>query len=328
MLLITELNDSSFPQEFLDILPAYCDCCGSENEITESLTILRCSNPLCNEKGVQRLVALMKDIGVKNMGESKCRKFLENFEVTNPYAIFMYEPSDGVLFDGCSYDFSESIFEEINKKRGMLLWEYVKIGNLPGIRDSARKLFANYDNLEEFFDDLEEGGIAFVQESLAIKGKSSKLLSIGDYDDVDTDYEDGESVVSVKAVDTYNTLIFFKNDLLEAVEFVNIKELNTDVINICISTAVGNPYKSKQDFVSQMNEEFGNKIHLNFLGSISRDCQFLIWSKEGSKTSKVKKTEGLNEKKRNENRNRGIDTEFGCIEIMTGLEFRDYLFRL
>jgi hypothetical protein len=336
MLFVSDLQGSSFPQEFLNVLPTHCDCCGEATEITESLTILRCSNPLCGEKGVQRLVALMKDLGVKNMGESKCRQFMFNFDVASPYAILMYEPSDGVLFAGCSQSFSESIFEEVNKKRRMLLWEYVKIGNLPGIRDSARKLFANYDNLEEFYDDLEDGGISFVQELLSIKGSAVKSADIDYSSDDEYDMtggfngedDDEKEVVSVKAVATYNTLMFFKEELLEALEYVEIKELTTDVINICISTAVGRPFKSKSDFVSQMNDDFGDKIHLNFLGSVSRDCQFLIWSKEGSKTTKVTKVERLNEKTRISNAASGIFEEFGCIEIMTGLEFRDYLAQL
>lgn len=317
MILVSELKNSALPKEFLDVLPVYCDSCGAENEITESLTILRCSNPSCGEKAVQRLVALLKDLGVKNMGESKCRQFLEHFGTVNPYAIFMYEPDvDGPLFEGCSMDFSYALFEQINKKRKMLLWEFVKIGNLPGIRDSARKLFAEYDSLEEFYDDLEAGGISFVQELLSIKGKQEAP---------DNYFDDDDSPVSVKAVDVYNTLMYFKDELLEAVEFVEIKQLTTRVINICISTAVGKPYSSKADFVAKMNEEFGHKVHLNFLGSVTNDCQFLIWSKEGAPTNKVKKAEKINEKRRAQNMANGVDEEEGLIQIMTGAEFREYL---
>lgn len=316
MLFVTELESSELPQEFIDTLPAYCDSCGSQTEITETLTILRCSNPNCGEKSVQRLVMLLKDLGVKNMGESKCRKFLEYYDINNPYCIFMYEPSDGVLFDGCSMDFSESFYEQLNGKRKMLLWEYVRLGNLPGIRDSARKLLSDYDSLEEFYDDLEGGGISFVQELLDIKGSQYES---------DNYFDDEEEYASVKAVSTYNTLIYFKEDLLEAIEFVDIKKLTTEVVNICISTAVGKPYSSKADFVSRMNEEFGDKVHLNFLSSVSNDCQFLIWSKEGSPTSKVNKAEKINSKRMLKNQADGLDEEEGLIQLMTGAEFREYL---
>lgn len=295
MLKVKELDASTLPQAFLDVLPKTCDICGADTEITESLTMLCCPNPRCIAKVTQRLLALLTDLGIKNMGESRCEKFLRHFDVLNPYAIFMYEPSDGPLFDGCGIEFSESIFEQIDKKRDMLLWEYIKIGNLPGIRDSARHLFMDYEDLEEFYDDLEAGGIAFVQERLGITGKQSKS----------DDWDDDEPT-SVKAIAVYDTLIEFKDDLFEALDFVNIISVNK-FMNICISTAVGAPYKSKADFVQQMNARYSNKVHLNFLGSVTKDCEYLIWSKEGVPTNKVQKA-----------------NKYG-IPIMTGAEFENML---
>jgi len=298
MLRVVDLTDSNFPQEFLDVLPVKC-VCGANNEITESLTILFCPNKRCIEKAVQRLVAMLKDLGVKNMGEAKCRKFLEHWGLVNPYAIFMYEPSDGVLFTGASKDFSEEIYTQINDKRSMLLWEYIKVGNLSGIRDSARYLAADYNSLEDFYDDVEAGGIARVQDLLSIKKRpSNSAVSFEDEED---------NSVSVKAVDVYDTLMSFKEDLLSAVEFVKIIEVNTQMLNICISTAVGAPYESKTDFVTQMNNRYGSKVHLNFLSAVTKDTNFLIWSKQGSPTSKVEKA-----------------NKYG-VEVLTGAEFEKYL---
>lgn len=325
---VSELQNSELPKDFIAVIPTHCEICGSELEITESLTMLYCPNPFCKEKSVHRLLAMLRDLGVKNMGEAKCRAFLDHFETTNPYAIFMYEPDiDGPLYEGCSMDFSYSIYEQINERRKMLLWEYVKIGNLPGIRDSARKLLGDYDDLEEFYEDLENGGIAFVQELLSIKGK------INGYDDTevvfyDTNEEDEIAGVSVKAVDVYHTLMQFKDDLFEALDYVEIKKLTTPVINICISTAVGYPYTSKQDFVAKMNERYGHKVHLNFLGSVTNDCQFLIWSKEGPPTNKVRKALSINEKRREKNIMQGLPEDSGLIQIMTGAEFEEYLSKL
>lgn len=323
MLTVVELTDSELPQEFIDILPTHCDTCGAETVITETLTILKCPNKQCLEKSVHRLVALLKDMGVKNMGESKCRKFLEHFEITNPYGILMYESEhNGALYEGCGLPFSESIVEQLNRSRKMLLWEYVKIGNLPGIRDSARKLLSDYDNLEEFYDDLEAGGISFVQELLSITGKSDSISDVLQ-DTVDSSFV--TEGVSVTAVDVYNTLIHFKEDLFDGLPYVDIKQLDTPVLNICISTAVGKPFTSKPDFVLKMNEEFGSKVHLNFLGSVTKDCQFLIWSKEGAETSKVAKAYRYNQKQLEYNQENGIDEDEGMIQVMTGLEFKEYL---
>lgn len=295
MMKVIDLEGSALPQQFLDVLPTECPTCGADTLITETLTQLSCSNPYCLEKATQRLVMLLKDLDIKSLGDSKCRQFLEYFDVTNPYAIFMYEPTDGVLYEGASPSFSDKFYMQLSDaKRTMTLAEYVKIGNLPGIRDSAYKLFGEYDSLDEFYDDMESEGILFVQDLLGIKREEEPDGW-------------GDDPVSVRAVAIYNTLIDFKEELYEALDFVNIKLLDTPVINICISTAVGFPFKSKASFVAEMNEQFGDKVHLNFLGSVSKNCDFLIWSKEGGKTSKVRKAESLD------------------IEILTGSEFRDYL---
>lgn len=305
MLKVEDLFSSQLPREFLNCLPTSCDSCGAPTEITETLTMLRCSNPKCIEKSVQRLVAMMQDIGVKGMGDSKCRKFLENFNVLNPYIIFAYEPSeDGVLHEGCSMQVSQDIYEKLNKNRSMLLWEYVKIGNLPGIRDSARKLFGDYSSLDEFYDDLEEGGIDHIQSLLGVKGSDE---------------------VSVTAVSVYNTLLLFKDDLFEAIEYVSIIKLDVPTINICLSTSVGYPYESKKDFISKMNDEFGSKVHINYLSTVSRECQFLIWKKEGAPTLKVKTAREINDKLRKKNEENGVDVDENTIKIMTGEDFRNYL---
>ena len=308
MLKVKDLDESKLPKEFLDVLPKTCDVCGADTEITESLSMLCCPNPWCMAKARERLLAMLKDLGVKNLGESKCEKFLANFKTTNPYAIWMYEPDkDGPLYRGCSMEFSQSIYEQLNGMRDMLLWEFVRMGNLPGIRDSARHLFMQYSDLQEFYDDLESGGIGFIQELLGIKGKpvdasslNTDVLVTGDDDD------DSSAPASVKAMTIYESLVTFKDDLFEALPFVRISTVDK-VLNICISSAVGAPYKSKQDFVTQMNNRYGSKVHLNFLGSVTKDCQYLIWSKEGLPTNKVSKAEKLK------------------VPIMTGEEFRRML---
>lgn len=308
MIKVSELSPRTFPLEFLEVLPTECETCGHPTVITETLSSLHCSNPQCLEKSVQRLVTMLQDMDVKDMGESKCESFLRHFEVNNPYAILVYEPTDGPLFNGCSQEFSEKFYKQLETKRSMLLWEYIKIGNLPKIRDSARKIFAEYDDLAKFYEDFEDpttGGTQFIQKKLGIKGKL-----------------EGESIMVSQ---TCETLRVFKEDLFEALDYVNIKKLNTPVINLCISTSVGAPYKSKKDFVSQMNEKFEEKIHLNFLSSVTQDTQFLIWSGAGAVTSKVKKAQSINEKRRAENIVEGRPEDENLIGILSGSEFHDYL---
>lgn len=354
-MLVKDMSTDVYPEEFLGSLLETCPECGADMVITESLSQLSCPNKSCIGKAAERLVALFQDLGVKTMGAAKCRKFLENFGTTNPYAIFMYEPEyDGPLFEGCSIEFSMQLFEQLNEHREMLPWEYLRIGNLPGIRDSARKLMSTYSSFEEFFDDLEDGGIPFVQEKLGIGVKteapaveapsdlSVEKLGYGNTRELahqiltnpeeamrrmrqmaEKEVSDGyvmpEEVetLSVTAVAMYENLMYFKDEILQGLPGVTLLQVS-NIINICISTSVGAPFTSKSDFVHQMNTRYGEKVHLNWLKSVTKDCEFLIWSKVGGATNKVEKARKII----SDAESKGVEPS---IQILTGVEFEEYL---
>ena len=304
-MLVSDLKNSTLPENFLQTLPDSCGSgdffeedeklyCGEPLEITETLTKLYCANPFCPEKGVMRLQAMLKDLGVLNLGEAKCRKLMVNFGVYNPYAIFAYEPSDGALYEGCSMDFSHKIFEQIENVRTMALWEYVKYGNLPGLRDNARKLLGSYVELEDFYEDLEDGQIDFVQEKLGIK-KGAKISEknfgnpeIDLFDDEDL-WEVTDDTISVLCVQIYEVLMLFKDELFEFIDSVNIKSGNLPEVTICMSQEVGAPYKSKKDFINALNTEYGDRISINKLDNLTKDCDFLICNDSNAGTRKVVK---------------------------------------
>ena len=285
MKFVKDLRNTDLPIEFLQVLPTVCPFCGADTEITDTLTSLSCTNPFCRSKLTERMVGMLADLGVKNLGAAKCEKFIETYEVKSPYALFEFSKRDGtaknVLFNGCSKEFSDSIAVQVNDKRSKLLWEYVKIGNFPGIRDSAKKLFQGYNDINSFYKDMEDkttGGIEFITKLLGIKSEDSK------YKDLNSDI----TTCSIKAVEIFRTLTQVKAELLHYEKFFDIQKIGKS-INICISTSVGKPYTSKSDFVDKMNKKYGNQIHINQLSSVSKQCDVLIWSKQGSATSKVEK---------------------------------------
>lgn len=304
----------NFPVEFVQTLPPRCPECGDNTIITTTLSMLQCGSDNCSGKQVQRLVSMIKDLGVLDMGVSKCKSFLNYYGVQNPYAIFAFEPLDenghpapdgaDVLADNISHAVSVKIYNQIDRKRNMTLSDYVKIGNLQGIRDSALHIFGDYDDLETFYNDFEFGLVGFIQEKLGIKNTS----------------------VSAKAIQITEVLQRHKEELFEFIDYVNIKKkqnkvvngegqyIETQSLNICLSTSVGSPYRSKRDFVDQMEELAGDDVILNVLGGVSNNCHILVWSKSGAETSKVRKAYAINEK-----------AGYEKVRIMTGTEFKNYL---
>ena len=293
-MLVSELKEvSGLPEEFLMELPAACEDCGFPTEITEALTMLYCSNPRCIEKVVQRVVAIALKLGIKGLGESMARGFLTKYQLDNPLIIFAYELSDGTFTDSCSVAVSEKIYNQIQSCNKFLLWEYVRVANLPHIQDCAQPIFSGYSSIEAAFADIEQGGVAFIAKKLGVGGVPSG--------------------VSVRAAQVYTTLIQFKQDLIEPLESINIIDTaSVDLIKVAISTSVGAGFASKESFVAYVNERFAGRVYIEFMSSVSKNIGFLVWSKTGSPTSKVDKVCRL--------QSQGYD-----IKILTGVEFVEHL---
>lgn len=295
---ISELRENAsslgLPMRFVDTLPEFCQSCGCELEIRESLTGLCCSNPRCSDKMIMRIRAICKDLGILYFGESAIEKFVELHRPDAPVDIFFLRKGMPIG-EGISQKVADTIIEQIDGKRDMLLWEYVMYDNIPGVRTSAQKIFSGYHTLEEAYKDIEEGGLPFIQKKL---GMSSQYAY-------------------VQAVKVYNNLLEFKSDLFGAIGEVRITNLDgVKEFNVVCSDQVGGGFNTKSEFYSYVNNRFSGSIHVNFLPSVNKSIDFLVWAgADGSParyTSKVQKVEGFNAK--------------GCnIPIVTALQFIEIL---
>lgn len=291
-------NDYGLPVEFADCLPEDCPTCGAPMEMSESLTGLHCSNPRCPDKLVMRIKAICQDLGILNFGESTIEKFLDYYEVTNPLNIFALR--EGMLIsDEVSEAVSENIIFQIEEKKNFLLWEYVRVANIPGVQTSAKDIFTGYSNLTEAYKDIESGGVAFIQEKLGISN---------------------DNEVSIRAMKVYKSLMEFKEDLLECECEVNIIDVSNKIeLNVVCSDQVGNGFSKKKEFYDYVNNTFGDKLHVNFLSSVTKKIDYLVWAgADGTParyTSKVKTVEGYQAK--------GLD-----IPIVTAQQFIEEMKKL
>lgn len=272
-------NDYGLPLEFAECIPEDCPTCGAPMEMSESLTGLHCSNPRCLDKLVMRIKAICQDLGILNFGESTIEKFLNYYEVTNPLNIFALRK--GMLIsDEVSEAVSENIISQIEEKKNFLLWEYVRVANIPGVQTSAKDIFTGYSNLTEAYKDIESDGVAFIQEKLGING---------------------DNEVSIRAMKVYKSLMEFKDDLLECECEVNIIDVSDKIeLNVVCSDQVGNGFSKKKEFYDYVNNTFGDKLHVNFLSSVTKKIDYLVWAgADGTParyTSKVKTVEGYQSK--------------------------------
>lgn len=298
-----ENRSNIIPDEFYDSLPNYCFC-EYPMEMTEALTQLRCSNPRCPNKVAMRLVAISNTLGVKDLGKARAKKFIDNFGITNPLLIFGYEPEeDGQMAPDISIDVSNKIVNQFVTRNSFTLVEYVKIANLPYIQTSASSIFGEFDDLQEAYKKIEEGGVEYIRNKLNIK--------MGDV----------ENVISVRAIRIYETLMTFKDDLFQGISFVNIIKTNTSemrkILAVC-SDEVGDGFRTKADFYATCNNKFSN-IHIEFGNSVTMKTEFVVWAgADGSParlTNKVKKARGYNDGGKNDHE----------IKIVTAKQFLSLL---
>ena len=283
MLFVKEVKQNydsyGLPLRFVEALPDTCEECGSSLAISETMTGLHCSNPRCKDKLVMRIRAVCRDLGIVDFGESTISKFIDYYGVTNHLNFF--DLKEGmILSDEVSPKVSEKVIDQVVRKKDFLLWEFVQVANLPYIQTSARKIFQGYNNLTEAFDDIEEGGVDFIQKKLGIAK---------------------EDTVSLQAMKIYTTLMEFKDDLLEGEECVNIISIEgKKELNVVCSDQVGGNFHKKSEFYAYIKEAFGDVVHVNFLSSVTKSIDYLVWAgADGSParyTSKVQKVERYNEK--------------------------------
>ncbi len=318
-MLVSDFKDNApvdVPDEFLSLLPTMCiePGCNAPMEISEALTDLHCSNPRCPIKVKMRMRAMLQSIGVKGVGKEVAGQIIDKFELDNPLMLFSYVPEeDGTLTDSMSMEVSMKIYNQLKEKKSYTLWEYVRLANLPYIQTSALHIFESYDNLDDAYKDIESGGVDFIINKLNIKKGSE---------------EDETQSVSIRAIKVFETLLTFKKDLYEAIGGVNIIKKNDGSIisfkAVC-SDEVGSPFKTKADFYATVNNKFSDSFHVDFLGSVTKGIDYLIWAgADGSParlTSKVKKVRAWNEQYKQKEVEGKLKPSDHEIPIMTAKQF-------
>lgn len=265
-------------EEVLENIPSTCDGeygCGEELEFTDNLTQLYCPNRFCTHKIAARLEAMAKEMKADGWGESTCLEVVKRFKLLSPAMVFFIEKLPAEKYP---YDLKVSAFQTKlanicdPEKRKVKLWEVVKLMNIPGIASNARKIFDGYNTMEEAYDDIESKQIPLIAEKLGMSVKSES---------------------GVLVINTYNTLLEYKDELLAAQRHFEIYRPEGRQISMAITGGVVG-YTNKQEFVSHLNRKFKGKCDV-VLGTVNSSLDVLI-ADNPTNSSKYKSATRINEK--------------------------------
>ena len=287
MVLVKDLEFSelggSLDHRFFEVVPQFCESCESPLDMNMALTELKCINPMCTGKLVMRVRKLCEALGIKHFGESSIEKWVDENGIVSP--LQLYNMEDGMLLNGISENLADKLLPQINSVKQMKLWEFVANAQLPYIQMSAKKLLEGYSSLEDFFTDMSEGGVEFIQNR----------LGIGDqYDDW------GNPVLSTTATKIFTSLLESQDELLEAVNYITIEdESNVQELIIVASDEVGNGFSTKREFYNYIKQRYAGLATFTIGSSVTKKTSIVIWKGfDGTPariTSKVKRTYELYE---------------------------------
>lgn len=282
MVLVKDLEFSelggSLDHRFFEVVPKFCESCESPLDMNMALTELKCINPMCTGKLVMRVRKLCEALGIKHFGESSIEKWVDENGIVSP--LQLYNMEDGMLLNGISENLADKLLPQINSVKQMKLWEFVANAQLPYIQMSAKKLLEGYSSLEDFFTDMSEGGVEFIQNR----------LGIGDqYDDW------GNPVLSTMATKIFTSLLESQDELLEAVNYITIEdESNVQEFIIIASDEVGNGFATKREFYNYIKQRYAGLATFTIGSSVTKKTNIVIWKGfDGTPariTSKVKRT--------------------------------------
>ena len=185
-----------------------------------------------------------------------------------------------MLLNGISDSLADKLLPQISAVKTMKLWEFVANAQLPYIQMSAKKLLEGYSNLEDFFSDMTDGGVEFIQNR----------LGIGDqYDDL------GNPIVSTMASKVFTSLLESQEELLEAINYITLEdESNVQEFIIVASDEVGNGFSTKREFYNYIKQRYAGLATFTIGSSVTRKTNIVIWKgfdgTPARETSKVKRT--------------------------------------
>lgn len=287
MVLVKDLEfselGSSLDPRFFEVVPQFCESCESPLDMNMALTELKCINPMCTGKLVMRVRKLCESLGIKHFGESSIEKWVDENGIVSPLQLYNIE--DGMLLNGISDSLADKLLPQISAVKTMKLWEFVANAQLPYIQMSAKKLLEGYSSLEEFFKDMTDGGVDFIQTR----------LGIGDqYDDF------GNPIVSTMAAKVFTSLLESQEELLEAINYINLEdESNVREFIIVASDEVGNGFSTKREFYNYIKQRYAGLATFTIGSSVTKKTNVVIWKgfdgTPARETSKVKRTYELHD---------------------------------
>ena len=153
-----KLKEIGVSSEVSYLFPKLCTYCDLDLELSDDLTVLKCSNPFCRGLYYQRAVTFCEVLGLTQFSYSFFERLVNEFDWKSEFI------SDFYNLDEVSVEISDIEFQsrfdlfksELQKvKESLTLEQYLTSLAIPMIEDIIPTICERYDNLEEFYSELD-----------------------------------------------------------------------------------------------------------------------------------------------------------------------------
>lgn len=138
----TEENRQNHMRDKLpeELFPTVCPCCGSVLELSSQGKTMKCTNPDCEEKKVQRVANMLDKLGIKDFGES----FVKTIGPKHLYELMLMNTDDFAVLGPVN---AMKIYEQLQNLRSGLLPDYRVIGALGFTNIASKKWKVIFSNI-------------------------------------------------------------------------------------------------------------------------------------------------------------------------------------
>lgn len=153
-----KLKELGVSSEVSYLFPKLCTYCDLDLELSVDLTVLKCPNPFCRGLYYQRAVSFCEVLGLTQFSYSFFERLVTDFEWKSEFISDFYnlDKLDADISD-LEFRFRFDLFKtEIEKvKQTLTLEKYLTSLAMPMIEDIIPTICERYDNLEEFYSELD-----------------------------------------------------------------------------------------------------------------------------------------------------------------------------
>lgn len=265
------LENEILSEDVINIIPKKCKC-GRDIILSDSLKTARCSDNKCIYNTFNRLEQFNNrlNIGISTFDMELIAKKLK---LSTPYQILMIDEAyeSGIIVNGDIHNI-ESIVQNIRKikQSEYFVYEIIEIVGIEKITNVAKSIFQGFNSVDEAFDEIERGQVAFISDRLGMTTQDSTIFS----------------------VDIYNTLLKLKDEILFGELQLNVKKESRPRLNMAFCDNII-PYVNKREFIEYLDSLSNYKI--NHVNTVSENTDILIRNADGT-SSKSRAARIINDK--------------------------------